>query len=129
MKFQEVREEYYVNTGKTSELIRQLAFAGIGMLWVYFLGEKPDLDRKAYLLIPLLTLALTLLFDIMQYLYASIAWGGKYQEGVAKKMKLDQEMSVKQKINAPTTVFFYLKVGFLILSYALLIANLIIAIV
>jgi hypothetical protein len=126
MKFEEVREEYYINTEKTSELVRQLAFAGIGIVWIFFLGEKPSLSSQPYMMTPLLTLALCLLFDISQYLYASVAWERKYHEGVTKKLKLDENLSVKKHINTPTTVFFYLKIIFLILSYIMLIANLIV---
>ncbi len=125
MKFEEIREEYYVNTGKTSELIRQLAFAGIGMVWVYFMGEKPSPDTESYLLAPLLPLALCLFCDICQYLYASIAWERKYNEGVKKKLALDADLSVRKRINIPTRLFFYGKVVFLLMAYVMLIVNLV----
>lgn len=35
MKLQDVRSTYYELSGKTSDLVRQLGFAGIALIWLF----------------------------------------------------------------------------------------------
>ena len=35
MKLKDAREFYYFNSGKTSDLVRQLGLAGIAVVWIF----------------------------------------------------------------------------------------------
>ena len=76
MTLKDAREAYYTYTGNVSELARQLSFAGIGVIWVFRSKEAPSgfvWDPSLRWTATLFVAALAL--DLLQYVYASLAWG------------------------------------------------------
>jgi hypothetical protein len=67
----EVKELYYFNTGKTSDISRQLAFAGFAVIWIF---KDTNLKVPNELIIPGIFLGITLLLDIFQYFFLGTAW-------------------------------------------------------
>lgn len=79
MKLSEARDFYYFYTGKTSEIVRQLALAGIAVIWIFKTGQ---VQLPAELILPLILIALTLVLDLFQYFVAATTWGiySRWQE-------------------------------------------------
>lgn len=73
MKLSEYRKKSNEYTAKASEICRQLSLAGIAIIWLFGdLKKTPILEP--FLLFPLLALALSLLFDLLQYFIAGWIW-------------------------------------------------------
>jgi hypothetical protein len=78
LSLEQVHEAYYQATGKTSDIVRQLSFAGIGMIWILSGGSLTptrQLDIDNDLLLAGLGLVVALALDLAQYAYRSAAWG------------------------------------------------------
>ena len=120
MSLSAVRETYYEASGKASDIARQLAFAGIAVLWILSgatlsrtggLRVTDDLLRVGFCLV------LALVLDLLQYVYRSIAWGvyARYLEKHAIT-----KVEAPDWINRPTIGLFGLKLIALGAAYALL---------
>lgn len=74
MKLEKYRDDSYEFSKQTSELIRQFAFAGIAIIWIFKI-DKPGLHLiPQELIYPLLMLVIALIFDLCQYLIPTIIW-------------------------------------------------------
>jgi hypothetical protein len=126
MKIKQVRANVDTFTGKASELCRQLALAGIAVVWVF----KNSGDRNVIpddFLLPIFLLVLTLAFDFLQYVAGSIEWMifNHIQENKYSCTSEDQEVdSSPAWINYPHLLFFILKIVTIIGSYAFLLKGL-----
>lgn len=74
MKISDFRKNNYdYSSQKASEVTRQLAFAGIALVWIFKLGgENPKIPGE--LIAPTFCFALTLAFDLLHYVIATILW-------------------------------------------------------
>lgn len=104
-----VKEGYKVvdfATGKASEINRNLALAGIAVIWIFKVGEGPRQSLPAELVPPTLILVCGLAFDLLQYLVTAFAWyfftRGKERTSIA-------EFTAPPGINLPGTILFILK--------------------
>lgn len=138
MKLKDLKAEFNYYSEQASKLCRQFAMIGIGVIWIFTFNEKTSELLLGELIIPMITLVGSLLFDLSHYLYGSIAWG------IARKVKYDSklkeletikegELSQKQKkeieeetvsisnfINWPNYFFYYSKFICLGIGYFLL---------
>ena len=116
MKLADARENYYYFSGKVSEIARQLAFAGIGIVWVFrtTVPSGSVLPRELYAAV--VWLVLTLGADFAHYLAATILWG-TYHRYREKRVAPDEEFVAPRAINWPALAFFYLKVVLLVIAY------------
>jgi hypothetical protein len=89
-------KEYYYFSGKASELCRNLAFAGIAIIWI-FKVDKTGMSIDKKLILPLISFVATLAFDLFQYLWGTIIWGFfvRKQEKNLKDVKGDGIPSLK----------------------------------
>jgi len=121
MKREDLRKAYDTYSAKLSDVVRQLSFAGIAVIWIFRVGDKPGgVAYSKELLYPLGCFVLSLAFDFLHYLYGSIAWSSfntfKEKSGVDK----DVEFKAPGWINYPSIVFFYTKAGLLFVGYLFL---------
>jgi len=111
MKIKEIKAEYYEASGKVSDLVRQLDFAGIAVIWIFKIGkdEAAGIHFSKALLWPLALLVLSLACDLLQYVYKS-AFFGIFNHRSWKKFH-DEEKNVRypDEANLPTNAFFWLK--------------------
>ncbi|GHV14422.1 hypothetical protein FACS1894179_01480 [Bacteroidia bacterium] len=121
MKLKEIRESYEFHTGKLSDIVRQLAFAGIGIIWIF---RTSNSDNSNYipneLLYPLISLITSLVFDIFHYLYSSVFWYIIYFKSRKKDNNEESDVEEKECWSIPSWLFFALKTLFLIIAYILL---------
>ena len=120
MKLKDAREFYYFQSGKTSDLVRQLGWAGIAVVWL-FKSEVLGVPKiPAQLLAPLVLIVLGLAFDLLQYAVATGIWGVfqriKERSGVGE----DMEFKAPRQLNWPALTFFWLKVVSIAAAYYLL---------
>ena len=75
MKLKDARDNYYFYSGKTSDIIRQMALAGIAVTWIFKRDVNGMPAIPVDLLRPTFLIVLTLAFDFAQYISGTIAWG------------------------------------------------------
>ena len=76
MKLTAARDCYYSHSGNASAAARQIAFAGIAVVWVFNkpLGDK-KLNLPDELVTVLLMLCIALVCDLLQYSSSAALWG------------------------------------------------------
>lgn len=107
MKLEKYLETYYWFSGKASDVARQLAFAGVAIIWIFKAGNGLQTKIPNGLLLPLILLCLSLASDLLQYVTGTIIWGffHRYHE---KKMTGDIKASAW--LMKPILIFFILKI-------------------
>ena len=111
-------------SSQTSDNVRKLCFAGIAVIWVFKAGATgvTDLRIPGILVWSGGCIVVSLIFDFLQYLWGTIAWGmlhrSKEKAGVSK----DDDFKAPAAINWPTNTFFVGKVLFVAGGYALILS-------
>lgn len=123
MKLSDYRETYYEFSGKASDVAKQLAFAGIAIIWLFKvqLADFPKIPKE--LILPTIILALTLALDLLQYVAGTTVWGifQWHHENQLEDISQDPEIESSTKLKWPQFTFFILKIITLIFSYYLII--------
>lgn len=120
MKIKAVRALVDTFTGKASELSRQLAFAGIAVIWIFKNSGDTAIIPNDFLL-PLFFLVLTLALDFLQYIFGSIEWMIFSHLQEKKHDCTNEEKEVDSSpgwINLPHTICFVLKLVTITIGYA-----------
>ena len=78
LKLSEYKEDYYTFTGKLSDITRQIAFAGIAMIWVFRKSDDMGIKIEEGLILPAILIVIALAFDMFHYIYQSITWSVFY---------------------------------------------------
>ncbi len=121
MKLEAVRKTYYDYSGKLSEITRKLDFAGIAVVWVFRVGEKSGgIAFATCLLWSLGLFVLSLACDLLQYAYASCAWGIFHRVKERTDTREEEEFMAPSAINWPTLLFFWTKVVLAAVGYGIL---------
>ena len=74
MKPSEYKETYQWYSGKTSDVVRQLSFAGIAIIWIFKVQSQGIPKIPNVLLVPLGLFCISLAFDLLQYVLGYIIW-------------------------------------------------------
>ena len=75
MKLSSARETYYYATGQISQITRQLALAGIAVVWLFKAGDGASFSLPDDLAIALITFIAALILDLLQYVMTAVIWG------------------------------------------------------
>ena len=121
MKLSGVREAYYFHSGKVSDITRQMALAGVGLIWV-FRSQEPGQMKVPNDLIPaavLIVIGLTL--DFLQYVAGTLLWGIRARKLENAGTTDETNVSLPDWINYPALVFFWTKMLATISAYVVLI--------
>ncbi len=124
MKLSDSREHYYTATESLSTVARQLAFAGIAVVWIFVQKQESQFSIPQLLVWPLYLFVLTLAFDLLQYVYASAAWG-IFSRSKELSVGSETEFKAPSYINWPTNIFFWLKSWSLIFAYGSLLVEIV----
>jgi hypothetical protein len=120
MKLEEYKKDSYEFSKSTSDLVRQFAFAGIAIIWI-FKYEKPiDHLIPVQLFKPLLLLIVTLALDLLQYLIPSIIWTLFYKYHEKKGRNNEYELKANKSYSRPGWLFYYGKIITLAIAYILI---------
>jgi hypothetical protein len=110
VKLKDAREAYYDHSGKLSEIVRQLSFAGIAVVWIFRSGEGAgEISYDDSLVPALLFFVGAIAFDLLHYLYASLAWGYFQRREERKGVKDDDDVEPHDFINRPSQAAWALK--------------------
>jgi hypothetical protein len=122
MKLSDYKQDYYTFSKELSKLVRILAFAGIGIIWIFKFEKNGVPQIPKTLFKPLLFLIITILFDFFHYFSATIIWGifHRRQEMKMTDTDTDPELEANPLFNWPVLFFFYLKQLLLIVAYCFL---------
>ncbi len=119
MKLKEYRDDYYNFSGTVSKINRQLALAGVGIIWIFFQTGFYESDTDIQkLLFCLKFLVLALLVDFVQYIYQTVAWYIFYKKKEKQGIGLDTEIEKNpEKLNIPTWIFYCIKIIMMGIGY------------
>jgi hypothetical protein len=123
MKLEQYKTESYEFSKLSSDLVRQFAFAGIAIIWI-FKFDKPEKHLiPEQLFLPLLLMVITLAFDLFQYLFPTVIYTifFLYNE---KKHKGDTDIDIKASgwFTTPGWMCFTCKIICLISGYSLIVS-------
>jgi hypothetical protein len=120
MKLQDYRESFYTFSGKLSDITRQLAFAGIAIIWLFKkdVSGIPAVPEK--LLLPGLLIVISLGFDMAQYIVGSLIWRWVYRHKEKTRVSEDVDDQHSERLELPIFLFFVLKIAALLVSYTLI---------
>ncbi len=117
MILKDVQNTHDTYSGTASQIARQLAFAGLAVIWVFKTDSGVGFTVNDSLLVAGFYIIISLTLDFLQYVYGSIAWHGlhvkKEKEGVGTKTIFQ----APKNINLPTHILFYAKLIFMLLAY------------
>jgi len=119
----EARGAYDYFSGKLSEIVRQLSFAGIAVVWM-FKSESGGVPFDVALLMPLRFFVVSLALDLAHYGYGSLAWGRFAHVQEKQGVTDDHNVDPPDHINWPSIAFFWLKSVSCALGYLILIIRL-----
>ena len=130
MKLADIRENYEYFSQKTSEVIRQLGFAGIAVIWVFKVTAGGRETIPSPLIPASLFLVLGLSLDLLHCVVATAVWAvynrhkeqvlnAKHQAHKGFDPEEDQFLAPRQ-INWPANLFFWSKITSISIAYVLL---------
>jgi hypothetical protein len=113
--------KYQESSQRTSENVRQLAFAALAAVWIF---KPADVSGRWGWPRPLVAAGVlataALIFDFAQYFVNTAAWGWFHRRKEKAGTGLHEEILTPRWMNWPATLFFWLKAGALVSAYVLL---------
>lgn len=126
-KLKDYLDDFDTYTSKASEVNRQLAFAGIAIIWLF---KNPEGNKSLFtheLITPLFCLIISLSLDLFQYLLGSIIWGIFFEikeRQINKGEIKDNDIKANRILSYAITFFFVLKIIAMCIAYYFLLAYL-----
>jgi hypothetical protein len=93
MKLQDYIDTFYTFTAKASDVNRQLAFAGIAIIWLFKKETPAGITIPHELLWPSFLIVLSLALDMLQYWLASMTWRVFYRKKEKAGISADAEIA------------------------------------
>ena len=123
MKRKDLRDAYAYYSGKTSDISRQLAFAGIAVVWLFKTGLPQSPALPSELLAPLVFFGLALGLDLMHYVVSAAIWGtyNRYKEHQRAHISEDASFDAPLWMNWPGLVLYYCKLAAVLVAHCLLV--------
>jgi hypothetical protein len=120
MNLKDAYDYYSFNSGKASDIARQLDFAGLAIIWIFRTEAGPNQLVPKALIVPAALIVIALSFDLMQYVTGAGAWGIYRRHKERSGISLENEFLAPRTINWVQLVFFWLKLASTILAYVLI---------
>jgi len=127
-ELKEFKEGYYYNSGKASDICRQLSFAGIALIWIFKNDAEGSIALPNDLLWPALFFIACLIFDLLQYVVATAIWGMFNTWHERRGLGPKDEVGAPDYLNWPGVFFFWGKIVLIIIGYVNLLTYVISAI-
>ena len=98
MKLGDIRDAYEALSGKASETVRQLSFAGVALVWLFRSESSgvPGLDH--HLVSAALLFFLALVLDFLQYLSGTVIWHIYFRRKEKLGVGLEDEVSAPEDL-------------------------------
>ena len=122
MKISELKEAYYAASGTVSDIIRQISFAGIAIIWIFKIGkdESAGIAFTPEMRGPLLLFVATLFADLLQYVYKTLVWGSLNSHYWKKFKDNEADVEISESWNYPALILFWAKCLFCLAGYGAL---------
>jgi len=117
MKPSEYKETYQWYSGKTSDVVRQLSFAGIAIIWIFKVQSQGIPKIPNVLLVPLGLFCISLAFDLLQYVLGYIIWYIFFRFHEKKGIKENHKLTHNVLLPVPLHLCMIIKVLAVILAY------------
>ena len=119
MKIEEARRAYDHFSGKTSEIVRQLALGGIAIIWIFTLrsANGTRITPPVDMIWAGLALLIALAFDLLHYVIGAAIWGTYSQRMEDQGL---EELAPSRKINWAPLFFYWGKILAMVVAYILL---------
>jgi hypothetical protein len=116
------RERYYLLSGKTSDIVRQLSFAGLALVWIFKTDNVGTPHVPKDLSWPTVILVIGLAVDLLHYVAGTAIWGiYSWIKLDWQKTPPDSPLDAPWWINVPALLFFWAKIILVGCAYVLLI--------
>jgi hypothetical protein len=118
MKLKEYRDDFYTYSGKASDLSRQLAFAGIALIWLFkkeSVGGSPAIPRE--LILPGFFIVGSLGLDLLHYCVAAAIWRCFYRSKEKAGVTEKADLTHSELLELPIFVIFCAKLALIFLAY------------
>ena len=121
MTLQDLRDAYYGYSGKASDVARQLAFAGIAVVWLFHIENHGNIYLYRLLVWALAFLILALALDLLHYATSAAIWGIFHRiKEKAYGPNSSRKFDAPLPINWPGLLFFWAKLVAVVIAYVLL---------
>ena len=117
MKLEDARSAYETLSGKTSDIVRQMSLAGVGLIWFFKSVAGTSLSLDSQLLKAAFFIFLSLLFDLLQYVLGTTIWFLYFRHKEKTGTKTDDEFKAPPQLNWPLWSLFYLKSAAMLIAY------------
>jgi len=128
MKVDKYKEVYETASSKLSDINRNIALAGIGLIWIFTKTNTKSIIPEE-LILPAIFLVISLTCDMLQYLYKVIVWAiifrRKEIEIKKNQWTREKEFEHSPKLNIPTWFFWGIKILLVLLAYFIILIFLI----
>lgn len=115
------KKDYEYYTGKASEINRNLALAGIAIVWIFKTTSGSDFSLPKELTIPLLWLVISLSLDFLQYVLGGLIWFVYYRyyekQIDSKKIKRNKDLKAPVILPGILHIIYWAKLVSNILAY------------
>ena len=123
-KAEEYRKDFYEFSGQASAITRQLAFAGIAVIWLFKTDASTgNITVPHDLVWPGILIVAALAADLLHYFVGTLIWGG-YVYYLGRKRILEVER-YPHWLALPVRVLFVIKIGLVTWAYILILLFLI----
>lgn len=124
MKLSQYKEDYYFYSGESSKVGRAAALGGIGIIWIFRIVSKdgtPAIPRELFF--PTAFFALSLVFDLLQYIAGTLIWGHffRWNERRLSRPTDDPDLSHRAWFSLPISIFFWSKLVSVGIGYVCLV--------
>ena len=123
MKVQDCRNAYEFNSGKASDVSRNLGFAGLALVWAFRVSSGESVTIPLDLRCAGVFLVVGLAMDFFQYVVATIVWGVYHRLKEKELGSSSKDFGAPGWINYPANAFFYLKLTAISVAYVLVVRS------
>jgi hypothetical protein len=120
MEFKDFRADYYFFTGKASDIARQLALAGLAVVWIFKIQQGVTVTLPRPLLSPAIMFVGALGLDLLHYVFASMVWGAFTQWHRWQKRQEEDEVQEVGWLNVPAICLYWGKLALVCIGYGYL---------
>jgi hypothetical protein len=117
MKLEDIRDNYQYYSQKISDIIRQLGFAGIALIWIFKNVDGNKQFIPSALMLPTLLIIISLGLDLFHYISGTLIWGIYNRIKELRDIKEDDEFLAPNYINWITLFFFWTKIIVMVVAF------------
>jgi hypothetical protein len=116
----EYRKSYYEFSGKASDSARNLALAGIAVVWIFKIGDAGAFRFPRPLVWALCLFALALALDLLHYTVSAITWGSFHWFKERGGSKEGSDLKAPRALNWVPLLLWIAKIAAVAVGYVFL---------